>query len=407
MQTHFGHDDVSEARTSFARYWLLDPEITFLNHGSFGACPKPVLDAQQALREWMEREPITFLAREMERRLDEARAVLAAFVGANCEDLVFVPNTTHGVNTVLRSLSLRPGDEVLVTDHEYNACRMALDFAASVRGAIVVVARVGFPVRGVEQVSAAILERIGPRTRLALLDHITSPTAVIFPIAELVRTLAARGIDTLVDGAHAPGMLPLALDELGAAYFTGNCHKWLCAPKGAAFLHVRRDRQASIRPLAISHGANDPRTDRSRFWLEFDWTGTSDLTPYLCVPEAIRFMGSLLEGGWPALMRRNHQLACTARSVLCDSLSTPPACADTLLGSMATLLLPGKPLDSPVNVITNDPLGEVLYQQHRIEVPVMRFPGCARRLLRVSAQIYNTIDQYARLAAALQTIGGG
>lgn len=387
----------------FARHWLLDPEITFLNHGSFGACPRPVLAVQHELRERMEREPITFLAREMERRLDEARASLANFVGAQPDHLAFVPNTTHGVNTVLRSLDLGPADELLITDHEYNACRTAIDFAAKRRGARVVVAHVPFPVANAGELAVPVLEKTGPATKLVLLDQITSPTALVFPITELVCALAERGIDTLIDGAHSPGMVPLALDELGAAYFTGNCHKWLCAPKGAAFLYVRPDRQARIRPLAISHGANDPRTDRPRFRLEFDWTGTDDLTPYLCVPEAIRFMGSLLPGGWRALMEHNRNLACAARRTLCDALAEAPPCPESLLGSMATITLPDDGGERPA-IITNDPLGEKLYERFRIEVPVMRFPPGPTRLLRVSAQIYNTLDQYERLASALREL---
>src|SRR5438034_1142745 len=210
--------------SSLARFWTLDPAVTFLNHGSFGACPRPVLEAQQRLRERLERQPVRFFVRDLEPLLDDARSALAACLGADPEGLVFVPNATTAVNVVLRSLAL------------------------------------------------------------------------------------------------APGMLPLDLRALGAAYYAGNCHKWLCAPKGAGFLHVRRDRQGGVRPVVISHGANSPRTDRSRLLLEFDWTGSHDPTPYLCVPEAIRFLGGLLPGGWLELMARNRRLALEARCILCDAL---------------------------------------------------------------------------------------
>lgn len=320
--------------------WSLDSTVTFLNHGSFGACPKQVLEFQQRLRSQLEHEPLRFFVREWEPLLDDARSKLAAFVGADVQDLVFVPNATTGVNSVLRSLTFSPEDEILTTNHEYNACRNALDFIASRTGARVVVAKVPFPIDSPQQVIAAVIERVSPKTRLALLDHVTSQTGLIFPIQELAKELQQRGVDTLVDGAHAPGMISLDLREIDATYYTGNCHKWLCAPKGAAFLYVRRDKQSEIRPLTISHGTNSPRTDKSRFQLEFDWTGTDDPTAYMCVPEAIAFMGSLLPGGWTELMQQNHQLVLQGRRLLCEGLEVQPPCPKEMIGSMAVVPMP-------------------------------------------------------------------
>lgn len=384
-----------------AKIWTLDPAVTFLNHGSFGACPAAVLEAQRRLVERMEREPVRFLSRELEGLLDAARTELGAFVGAPADDLAFVPNATSGVNAVLRSLAFRGGEEILATDHGYNACRNAVEAVAARSGAGVVVAPVPFPIASADEVVGAVLATATPRTRLAVLDHVTSPTGLVFPIARLVAELAARGIDTLVDGAHAPGMLPLDLGALGAAYYTGNGHKWLCAPKGAAFLYVRPDKQAAIRPLTISHGANSPRADRSRFRLEFDWTGTDDPTAYLCVPEAIRYLGSLLPGGWPEVMARNHARACAARRLLCETLGVAPPSPEAMLGALASVPLPAGTVRPSARSPRRDPLQDALFERFAIEVPVMTWPEAPRRLIRVSAQLYNTQAEYERLAAAL------
>ena len=384
------------------RLWPLDLQVTFLNHGSFGSCPRAVLEFQRELQDRLEQQPVQFFVRDLEGLLDQARHALAGFVGAAAEDLVFVPNATSGVNTVLRSLRFQSGDELLVANHEYNACRNAVNFVAGQCGARVVEAKVPFPLKSAEPIMEAVLRRVTSRTRLALLDHITSQTGLVFPIERLVRELNRRGIDALVDGAHAPGMVPLSLQELGAAYYTGNCHKWLCAPKGAAFLFVRRDRQKLIRPLVISHGANSPRTDRSRFLIEFGWTGTNDPSAWLSVPKSIEFMRSLLPGGWPEIMRRNRELALAARRIVCRALKMPPPCPDELIGSLAAFPLPDSveknPPQSPLYL---DPLQDKFLHEYGLEVPIIPWPAPPKRLLRISAQLYNSLPQYERLARAL------
>ncbi|HET7341515.1 MAG TPA: aminotransferase class V-fold PLP-dependent enzyme [Methylomirabilota bacterium] len=383
-----------------ASRWALDPAVVFLNHGSFGACPREVLERQAELRAQMEAEPVRFLSRELDERLDGARRALAAFLGADEHDLAFVSNATGGVNAVVRSLTLAAGDELLTTDHAYNACRNALEFAAERAGARVVVARLPVPVPSADAVVDAVLAHVTPRTRLALLDHVTSPTGLVLPIERLIAALGVRGVDVLVDGAHAPGMVPLDLATLGAAYYSGNCHKWLCAPKGSAFLWVRRDRQERVRPLTISHGANMARPGRSRFRVEFDWTGTADPTGWLAVPTAIACVGAMLPGGWPAVMARNRSLALQARNWLAAAAGTTPPCPESMIGSLASIVLPdGDTTD--IGWRRPDPLQRRLFDTWHIEVPVMSWPAPPHRLLRVSAALYNEADDFARLADAL------
>jgi isopenicillin-N epimerase len=390
------------------RFWMLDPGVAFMNHGSFGACPRSVLQAAENLRERIEHEPVRFLTVELEPLLDAARTAVGAFLGAAPDDLAFVPNATTGVNTVLRSLDFGAGDELLILDHAYNACRNAIEYAAECSGAKVVVANIPFPTPGPDAVVGAVLARVTPRTRLALLDQVTSPTALVLPVARLVAELEARGVDTLVDAAHAPGMIPLHLDEVGAAYTTGNFHKWLCAPRSAAFLHVRQDRQACIRPLVISHGANSPRRDRSRFRLESDWTGTFDPAPYLCVPDALRFLEGLMPGGIGAWMDHNRAAALAARRTLCAALDVEPPCPDEMIGAMAAVLLPVRD-ESRTRTLGAfaplDPLQEELFTRFGIEVPVFPFPAPPQKVVRVSTPAYVTPAEVDRLASALVELG--
>jgi len=386
--------------------WRLDPSISFLNHGSFGACPAPVLEAQRVWRERMELEPVRFLDRELDMHLGEVRDRLAAFLVADPDGLAFVPNATAGVSTVLASLRFQPGDELLACDHEYNASLNALRAAAARDGARVVIVHVPFPIHDPSQVVEAYLEAVTPRTRLALVSHVTSPTALVMPVAAIVRELDRRGVDTLVDGAHAPGMVPVDLRALDAAYWTGNAHKWLCAPKGAAVLHVRSDKRDAIRPLAISHGMNDPRSDRSRYRLLFDWTGTPDPTPWLAIPAAIRFVGGVHPDGWTGLMAANAAKARAGRDVICAALGVPAPAPDSMLGSMAAIPLP----NLAPSASAAERLQVALFDDDRIEVPIIPFPvrgaladgeGPQSVLVRISAQAYNRPDEYAFLADRL------
>jgi isopenicillin-N epimerase len=385
---------LSPEKSQYAQHWGLDPTVTYLNHGSYGATPLPVLAYQSQLRQQIEAEPVQFFAHSLEPLLDHARTVLARFVGADPANLVLVPNATVGVNTVLRSLFLKAGDEILITDHTYNACRNALQWLVDNADIQLQVVDIPFQIASAQVVIDAILDRVTSRTRLVFLDHVTSPTALIFPLAPIIEILNQRGIDTLIDGAHAPGMIPLDLQSLGATYYTGNCHKWLCAPKGAAFLYVRPDKQSTLRPLTISHGANSPRDDRSRFHLEFDWTGTHDPTPYLCIPQAIDFMESLLPGGWDQLRSQNHHLVLRARQEIQDHLGLSTPCPDDLIGSMAALNLENLTISPTV-------LYQRIWRIHRVEVPLIPWKT-GKTLVRISAQVYNILAEYNFLAKILK-----
>ncbi len=348
----------------------------------------------------MEAEPVQFLWRRYEERLEPSRQALARFVGARPQDLVFVNNATTGVNAVAGSVRLRRGDELLTTSHDYNACRNVLAETARRGGARLVVAQVPFPVRSEDEIVAAVLRAVTHRTRLAMIDHVTSNSALIFPVKRLLTELQGRGIDVLVDGAHAPGMLPLNLDRLQPAYYTGNLHKWVCAPKGAAFLWARKDKQADLQPPVISHGNNTTRAGYSAFQDRFDWAGTFDPSAWMCIGAAIDFMRELLPGGWKALRARNHQLAVEARRLLCERLEVEPPCPDRMLGAMATIPLPDKFQGVPRNGKI-DPEQLRLYDRFGVEVPFVHIGNPSRRYFRISAQIYNSVSDYARLADAL------
>ncbi len=393
--------------SQLADHWALDPGVIFLNHGSFGACPRVVLEAQSEYRARMERQPVRFLWRDLPDLIDAARADLARFVGATPDNLVFVANATAGVNAVARSLVLKAGDELLTTDHDYNACRNVLAEAASRAGAKVVVAKVPFPLTDEQQIVDAILAAVTPRTRLAMIDHVTSPTALVFPIGKIVRLLTERGVDTLIDGAHAPGAVPLDIETIAPAYYTGNLHKWVCAPKGAAFLWARRDRQDALRPPIVSHGENTHRPGRSIFHDRFDWPGTLDPTAWLSVSHAIRWGASLFPGGWDELRDNNRMLATAGRALIAGRLGMPLPAPNQILASMATIPLPAPLQSLPKSGTRFDPVHTRLLEDAQIEVPIVHWGAPSQRWIRISAQAYNVTEHYRALAEALARMTEG
>ncbi|OFW65936.1 MAG: hypothetical protein A2Z12_07905 [Actinobacteria bacterium RBG_16_68_21] len=381
--------------------WDLDPATTFLNHGSFGATPRQVLEYQTQLRSLMEANPVRFVAVEYRPLLAAAIVRAAGFVGADPDGFAFVANATTGVNTALRSADLDPGDEILVTDHEYEACILAAEFVARRRGASVAIVPIPSTVVDPGQVVEAILSSVTPSTRLAILDHVTSATALVLPIAEIAAALADRGVATIVDGAHAPGMIDLDVAAIGAAVYAGNWHKWVCAPKGAGFLWVTPAWRDRVRPLVISHGAG--REEGEQFRAMFDWTGTADPTPQLSVSAAIDAVGGMMEGGWPAVRERNRAVALEMRRRLIDALGLVPTGPESMVGSMAAFVAPAPWLSgSPAEAAT----GLILrLLEQGITVGASARRGSPDVFLRVSAHLHTEADDVGPLIEALRGWG--
>ncbi|MFN3459784.1 MAG: aminotransferase class V-fold PLP-dependent enzyme [Oceanibaculum sp.] len=367
-------------------HWSLRDDIVFLNHGSYGATPKAVLAEQRRWRDLMEENPVNFMRRVLPDALAAARADLARFLRADPADLGFVENATGGVNAVLRSLDFAPGDEILVTSHGYNAVKQTVHFIEEKTGAAIRIAEVPFPLDGPDAIDAAVTAQLTGRTRLVILDHITSPTATIQPLKKLIAACRSENRLVLVDGAHAPGMLDLNVPAIGADFYTGNCHKWLCAPKGCAFLWVAPERQAGIHPTTISHPF------RKGFAEEFTWTGTRDASAWLSVGASIGFFDSI--GGLPAVHAYCHGLAAEAAEMLAKAWDTGIGTPATLRGSMATIRLPDRFRDVPAQTILDS-----LWERHRIEVPVHHFGGDP--WVRISAAPYNYIQEYEVLRDAV------
>lgn len=379
-------------RANLKSEWLLDPKIAFLNHGSFGAVPKCVFVEQLRWRLRIEAEPIELLGRRAFELLETSRDAIGKWLGMAARDFGFVTNATEGINAVLQSIPLRSGDDLLTTTHVYHAVRQAMKHAAKRADAGYREVDIPLPVRSADEIVQRVLAGITPATRLLVVDHITSPTAIIFPVERIVAECARRGVDVLIDGAHAPGMLPLDVPRIGAAYYAGNLHKWACAPKGCAFLWVRPDLQAAIHPLIVSHYLGEG------FAREFGWQGTRDISGWLAVPRAIEFMSEL---GWDQIMSHNHQMAAWAQAMLCEAWSVEPISGDeSMIGSMATVPLPPALSGLDEDAVTR--LQKRLYEEHRVEAPLMRWGG--NNYVRPCCQVYNVPEDYHRLAAAMSQL---
>jgi isopenicillin-N epimerase len=380
--------------TVTATDYLLRPDITFLNHGSFGACPRPVFAEYQRWQRVLEEEPVEFLGRRIDGLLAEARQPLGDYLGTSPDNLVFVPNATYGVNAVARSLSLEPGDEVLGNTHEYGAVERTWTFLCEAQGARYRSQPITLPVASADEIVEQLWQGVTPRTRALVISHITSPTALIFPVAEICRRAAAQGIYTIIDGAHAPGQIDLALDEIGADFYTGNLHKWLSAAKGSAFLYARPDRQAMLNPLVVSWGWRAIEPGPSAYQDYFGWTGTSDPASYLCVPTAIAFQQ---QRDWPAIRARCHELALSASQRIGALTGLPPISPDSTAWWVQMRAIP-----LPRTALSAQEIHRRLFDEFHIEIPVLDWQD--HRFARISIQAYNTPTDVDRLVEALKTL---
>lgn len=402
-----------------AAHFGLDPDLVFLNHGSFGACPAPVLEAQRRHRDLMEREPVTFFMKSTFELMDRSREAVARLIGGRADDVVFVNNATTAVATIFENaaaglglagdLPLGPGDEILVSSLEYPAClanarRTAARTGATLRS--VSIPRLDGPMTPPRFIEL-LLAGVTARTRLCLLSHVISPTGWVLPAADIIRELESRGIATILDGAHGPGCIAVDLEAIRPAFYTANAHKWLCAPKGAAILYVRPDLQDRFRPQTLSVYDEAPAEflNRSRFNRDFDYVGTDDVSARLAIADAIGLLPAIAGMQWPQIVERNRALAVEAAAMLRERLGTEPCQTDDMIGPLAMIQLPTMPdehrerLEARPKVFL-DALQDALFERHGIQVPVYSI-GQGRRYVRISAQIYNTADQYAFLADAL------
>ncbi|MCB9453198.1 MAG: aminotransferase class V-fold PLP-dependent enzyme [Anaerolineaceae bacterium] len=368
--------------------YLLDPEVVFLNHGSFGACPLPVFETFQNWQRELERQPVAFLGRRFDDLLRTARESLAAYLNASPDDLVYVSNASEGINRVARSLPLEPGDEILTTSHEYGAMNFTWEYVCQQTGAKYIQHPIPLPVTDPATVVESLWIAVTPRTRVIFISHITSPTALILPVAEVCRRAREAGIWTVIDGAHVPGQIPLDLTALDADFYSGNCHKWLSAPKSAGFLYVRRELQSLIAPSVISWGWQE----QYGFVDRHQWQGTSDIAAYLSVPAAIQFQQ---EHDWDTVRAECYALASETRSRMAELTGLAPIAPDSpdWFAQMVTVPLP----DCDVAEVKTR-----LYDEFRVEVPLVTWDE--RPFMRVSFQGYNTANDLAQLLDAVQRI---
>ncbi|MEZ5047131.1 MAG: aminotransferase class V-fold PLP-dependent enzyme [Chitinophagaceae bacterium] len=387
--------------STFIKYWSLNSSICFLNHGSFGATPKVVIEKQKTLHTRMEEEPIRHMVYELPNLLMESKEKLATFLHCNAADIVFMSNTTSGVNTVLNAIEKHEQTEWLITNHTYEACKHAINVYAKKYNIKLNIVTIRFPIQSQEEVIHAIEEAINPNTSFAMIDHVTSSTGIIFPVKEIVQLLHKHSIKVLLDGAHAPGMLNLRLEEIDADFYVGNCHKWICSPKGSAFLYVKKSLQAGIQALVISHYNAAFENTEYHWSSQFLWDGTHDYSAYVCIKDAITFFEHIIPDSWAGIQKHNHQLAWEYGNKIVTILDTEPSAPENMIGNLYTFSI--RNLKRLIDKYpTTMALNTYFYEQYKIEMPFFAFPDDNNIYGRISAQLYNSPEQYEYLISCLK-----
>ena len=395
-----------EAIIEFVRHRISEPArfpirpgITMLNNGSYGLTPSVVRDAQIELQRRLEEDPVRFFKADLEDYNDDTRHAIGAFTRTNPTHIALVPNGTFAVATVLNNLDLSPGDEILLTDHEYMATFNELSKVCRETGAKVVVAKIPYPEVTPELVVDSIVSKMSDRTRIVLISHITSASALVMPVKRIVAAAKERGILTFLDGAHTPGQIDLNIGDLDPTWYAASCHKWLACPKGTGFIYTSPNQHKGFMPMVLSCRVHESRPERAAFLCDFDYTGTNDYTGNMVIPVAIEHMGAQLPGGWGELRQRNHDLVMRGAKIICDMLGIEQRVPESMLANMVSIPLPGT--CEPSNLL-GEGLWDRLYLNHGLQVPVWDLPGVCDRMTRISAQLFNTIEDYERLGEALR-----
>jgi isopenicillin-N epimerase len=380
---------------SLREYFLIDRDVIFFNHGSFGACPRPVFESYQYWQLQLERNPVSFIGRRVTKLLEDARHALGAYLHTSGDNLVYVVNATFGVNVILRSLQFQPGDELLTTDHEYGAVNNNWDFMAMKQGFNIVKQHIPLPVTTDDEFVEQFWKGVTPHTRVISLSHITSPTALIFPVEKIIKRAREAGIITVIDGAHAPGQIPLNMEEIGADFYVGNLHKWVCAPKGSAFMYARPEMQKMLDPLVVSHGWKKDLNERGLHGSFIDVQqnqGTRDFAAFLATPDAIKFQN---EHNWDQVRADCHALAADTQKRILDMYGLQPFSPVDARPAWWSQLV-----SIPLPKVDLTKLAKCLLEDYKIEIPIFAFQD--HPLMRLSIQAYNTREETDILVNAIQ-----